>query len=79
MATYKLEIQRKFGSLQHRFYPSADPAPDFAGAAKDVNGLLEGVDAALEKAKVSGADTVIFRQIGYSNRGELREAVRTGK
>lgn len=77
MATYKLEVQRKFGKLQHRFYPASEPAPEFAGAAGGVADLVEGIEGTLEKAKITPADTVIFRQIGYTSRGELREAVRT--
>jgi len=77
MATFKLDIVKQYGQLLHRLYPSTDKAPDYAVPVKDVNALIEAVAKTLDGAKVAKADTVIFRQIGYEDRQELREAVRT--
>ena len=77
MATYKLEINKQFGQLQHRLFPSADAQPPFAKPVSDLNGLVEAVTASLDDVGVTKADTVVFRQIGYDNRDDLRHAVRT--
>lgn len=77
MATYKLEIKKEFGQLHLRMYASADASPAFGGPVKDLNSLIEAVNSSLDERKVTGADTVIFRQIGYTDRTDLREAVRT--
>lgn len=77
MATYKLEIKKEFGQLHLRMYASADLAPTFAGPVKDLIGLIEAVNSSLDERKVTSADTVVFRQIGYNDRTDLRDAVRT--
>lgn len=77
MATYKLEIKKEFGQLHLRMFASSEPAPAYVGPVKDLNGLLDAVNKTLDEQQVGKADTVVFRQIGYSDRGDLREAVRT--
>ncbi len=77
MATYKLEIIKQFGKIQHRLFPSSGSAPDFTTPVGDVHGLLDVVTKSLDDVGVTKADTVVFRQIGYDNRDDLREAVRT--
>ncbi|TNF31244.1 MAG: hypothetical protein EP329_12625 [Deltaproteobacteria bacterium] len=77
MATYKLEIKKEFGQLHLRLFPSSEPAPAYIGPVKDLRGLLEAVGKSLDDQHVGTADTVIFRQIGYSDRTDLSEAVRT--
>lgn len=77
MATYKLEVKKEFGQLHHRLFDSGSAEAKFDGPIKDLKGLLDAVASSLDNASVSKTDTVIFRQIGYSNRKELHEAVRT--
>lgn len=77
MATFKLDIKKEFGQLHHRVYGSSDPAPEYNGPIKDMKGLLETVFKALDERRVAPSDTVVFRQIGYDSREDLREAVRT--
>ncbi len=79
MATFKLEVRKQFGKLQHRLWSADKTSPDFDGPTGDLAGLLEAVHKSLEGAGVTKNDTVIFRQVGYSNREELRFAVRTAK
>ena len=77
MATFKVDVQKRYGKFQLRCYPSGQQAPDYAGDLADVSGVLKEVDATLDAAGRVRSDTVIFRGVGYETPGTLREAIRT--
>ncbi|MCC6622878.1 MAG: hypothetical protein IT385_16585 [Deltaproteobacteria bacterium] len=78
MATYKLEVRKEFGKLQHRLWGVGDKPPGWSEPRLELRELLSDLDAALAAIHLKADDSVIFRQTGYADGRALREAVRTG-
>lgn len=78
MAIYRLDVEKKFGQLRFRLYQHDSAPGDFGGEANDIRGLLSNLDEALEPLDTSAGDSVIFRNIEYVKKDQLKENVRVG-
>lgn len=78
MATYKLEVRKEFGKLQHRLWGVGDKPPAWSEPRLELKDLLADLDEAIAAVRLKSDDSVIFRQTGYADARALREAVRTG-
>ena len=80
MAIYRLDVEKKYGQLQFRLYPQGDAAGAFGAPAPDIKALIAALDAALEPLDTKNkVDSVIFRNIEYGSKRDLREKVRFSK
>ena len=76
MATYKLEVQKEFGKLHHRVFPTGAAAPEWGPACDNKDALIEKVAKSLETVSFNDGDTVIFRNIAYASPDEITNTVR---
>ncbi len=80
MAIYRLDVEKKFGQLQFRLYPQGEAAGAFGSPSADMKQLIASLDEALEPLDTKNrVDTVIFRNIEYATKRDLRETVRFSK
>ncbi len=80
MAIYKLDVEQKYGQYHFRLHPRSEKPGDFVGAASDVRSLIANLEDALDDLDIKeGGDSVIFRNIEYSDQTALRETVRFSK
>ena len=79
MASYKIEIQKKFGKFQYRIYKAGGAKPDF-GASGDlatVQDVLAGMDKQLSGIGYDeDSDDLVFRGVAYSDVPSLKVLVR---
>lgn len=80
MAVYKLDVEKKFGQLRFRLAPQAGPAGDFSAPLGDMKALLAALDEAWAPLDTkTGADAIVFRNIEYAKKRDVRETVRLSK
>lgn len=78
MASYKLEVAKKFGQFQYRVYGTSKPAPEMGTTNY---ATINEVIAAVEKDLASQSfeeddDTVNFRNVAYADLVSLKRVVR---
>lgn len=80
MAIFRLDVEKRFGQLRFRLYQQGSQPGDFGGEAADMAGLLANLDEALAPLDTkSRTDSVIFRNIEYATKRDLKETVRLSK
>lgn len=75
MATFKLDIRQQYGKLGRRVYAQGAAAPDYAGASGSIQELMRSLDDDLKAAGAGPNDPVLFRNIEYADRQELKSVV----
>lgn len=80
MAIYRLDVEKKYGQLQFRLYPQGGTPGPFGAQTADMKGLIASLEEALAPLDTKNrVDSVIFRNIEYATKRELRETVRFSK
>jgi len=81
MATYKCEIQQRFGKYDANVWVATSrPGPSKIEGVVDLQTAIKGVQTALEGAGFKeNDDNVIFRDRAFATWAELRDALRGGK
>lgn len=80
MPSYKMEIVKRFGKLHYALWKAGDarPEPTAGKPFDDVTEMLAALKKEVDK-KLAPDDPIIFRQIAYSDRGELFSEVKRGE
>jgi hypothetical protein len=79
MASYKLEIQKKFGKFQYIIYKAGAAKPDFGknGDLATIQDVLGGMDKELSGIGYDeDGDDLVFRGVAYSDVSSLKVLVR---
>jgi hypothetical protein len=81
MATYKVEIVQRHGKYHQAFYDANGPKgnPLDSKAAESIDDIVKAVQGEIEKRHLDpDQDTVIFRNIGYSDFSMLTREIKRG-
>ena len=76
MGTFKLEVRQQFGKFSRRIYARGATPPEFAGDLDKIGDVVDSLDDDLKAAKAGKGDAIVFRNIEYTDRRELKYAVR---
>jgi hypothetical protein len=78
MASYKLDVVKKFGQYQYRVYGSGKPAPEIGATVyATINEVVAAVDRELAALKFEeDDDSVNFRNVAYGDLASLKRVVR---
>lgn len=79
VAVFKLDVEKKFGQFNYRFYAQGSQA-GAAVVSKDLKSLVENLRESIKPLNLSPeADQVIFRGIAYDSAVALTETVRLSR
>lgn len=76
MATYKLEINKKYGKFFFRIFKAGEEATE-SDAIEAMDDLLKQVADAYDDLDLGPNDDVIFRGIAYNSYQQLKDTIRT--
>ena len=78
MASYKLDVVKKFGQFQYRVYAAGKAAPELgAPAFATVNEVVAALERDLAKLDFEDdEDSVAFRNVAYADLASLKRVVR---
>lgn len=80
MAIYKLDVDKRFGQYHLRLTPQGAAPGDFSAPLPDMNALIAALDEALAPLDTKGGvDSIVFRNIAYGKKRDLRETVRLSR
>ena len=78
MASYKLDVAKKFGQFQYRVYAAGKPAPEFSPATfAAITDVVAAVEKDLSALRFEEDDDAVnFRNVAYSDLSTLKRVVR---
>jgi len=76
MATYKLEVTKKFGKFAYKFYQAGEQAEEVTDLTS-IDEVIRAVEARYGELELGPDSDVIFRGIAYNTVKQLKTTVRS--